>query len=620
MRDFLSKIPGFRKAPAPALPVTVRRAHQPTARKEPIAESAEASSPAPAVHAAPVEQAPAIAHVPHETAVDIQSEKDVPEWRAIVADVVRERDEPSCVVLDLTFRSVLVLGTPSFFGSGAHSALLSTLSTKTLSLDSEKTTTKEVIAAVRARAQRSIQSLSPRVDGGEAANIQLYKDLVSGAFNMGGSDIHIELDAEARSTVRVRVDGKAYTWRTFDTPVLNAALAAAYASLTIPGTNSNADWTLERPINTITRFFDGTANTNLNCRLTTQPITGGNKITIRVSDGNSDTIGKQTLYDSGFTAEQIQQQILPALMREKGFILVGGSTGAGKTVTLQRMVMSIPGREWKVIAAIEDPNEARIPGVAHTSLQRSTDDSPEKVKVMFDSAFLTQMRQDPDILMIGEARDRTSADLATDAVLTGHLLMITMHGNSAVGQLFRLMNDRIGMAADVLADEDNFALSMAQYLVPRLCQKCKVPAVDVLPERDASLLRTRWSLDTSKMFCANTKGCEHCARKELPGNGQKGRIVSAEIITQPTEEFLQCLLKGDKKGAELAWRRTRRAGFDSPDMWGKTSFENALYHVSQGMVSPLALSEVFGKSLEEFKVVETTERADVVHLATERAA
>ena len=606
LTKILSKFPRRAKAAPPNM-VRVRRAHQPTGRKEPVAVDHHEG-------AAEVLR-PAIASVHDEHApIEVTSETMLPSWRGILSDVVRDQEQ--CVVLDLSFRSVMVLGTPEFFGGPSHGALVSSLRSKNFSVDSEKTTTKEVIAAVRAKAERALQSqLGARVET-DAANVQLYKDLLSGAHALRGSDLHMLLDLDSgRTNVRLRVDGISRKWRTFDTPVLNAALAAGYQSLSIRGTNSNPDWTLDRPINTITRFNDG--ETVIHGRLTTQTVTGGAKVVIRVSDGSFEDIENETLHDSGFTDEQINQQILPALRRKKGFLIIGGSTGAGKTVSLQRMMMALPGREGKEIMAVEDPNERRIPGVAHHSIQRNTDDSPERIKVLYDSAFLTQMRMDPDVIMVGEIRDRTSADLATDAVLTGHLLAVTMHGNSALGQLFRLMNPRIGMDPEVLADEENFVMSMAQCLVPTLCKHCRVPAHEVMHEKDLSLLRSKWKLDTRKMFCASGTGCPHCTPDGLEGNGEKGRIGAFEIITKPTEAFLDCLRNRDRKGAELAWRQTRRAGFDSPDMLGKTQFENALYHVSQGIVSPLALPIEFGKEFDEISVVEV---AEGLRLAAERAA
>lgn len=609
LSKFLSKLPRRGKQASAQNTVRLRRAHQPAGRKEPaIVDQYDGTKDVARAAILPMpiheEQAP----------IDVTSEKNLPNWRGILSEFVRDHEQ--CVVLDLSYRSVMVLGTPEFFGRSSHGSLLSSLQSNRFSIEEEKTTTKEVIAAVRALAERNSQSqLGARVDT-DAANVQLYKDLLSGAFSLGGSDLHILLDIDSgRSSVRVRIDGRSRTWRTFDTPVLNAALAAGYLSLSIRGTNSNPDWTLDRSINTMTRFNDG--ESIIHGRLTTQPVTGGAKVVIRVSDASSDAIESETLYDSGFTDEQINQQILPALRREKGFIFIGGSTGSGKSVTLQRMMMALPDREWKEIVAVEDPNEKRIPLVAHHSIQRNTDDPPEQVKIQFDSAFMTQMRMDPDVIMIGEIRDRTSADLATDAVLTGHLLAVTMHGNSAIGQLFRLMNVRIGMDPEVLGDEENFSLSMAQYLVPTLCEHCKVPAHNAMHEKDLALLRSKWRLDTRKMFCASGIGCPKCTRDGMKSNGESGRIGAFEIINKPTEYFLQCLLNRDRKGAELAWRQTRRAGFDSPDMHGKTCFENALYHVTRGIVSPLALPIVFGKEFDEISVVEV---GDVLHLAAERAA
>lgn len=604
----MQKLPRRSKAPpVPPATLRLRRAYQPSGRQEP---SGQVQEPAIAlVHPAPELEAPVSQAAP--TSIDVTSDKQLPNWRGILTESVR--DPATCVVLDLEYRSVMVLGTSEHFGSGAHNALISTLKAKNFSIEGEKTTTKEVIAAVRAQAQQRAQSARGLPVESTEANVQLYKDLVSGAFRLGGSDLHILLDFEARSKVKVRIDGKSRRWREFDTAVLNAALAAGYNSLTIRGTNSNPDWTTDREINTITRFYDGA--TAIHGRLSTQTVTGGCKVVIRVSEGDSDDASYATLEDSGFTDEQIQQQLLPALSREQGFFLIGGSTGSGKTTTLQRAILAMPDRETKEIVAVEDPNEKRVPDVAHHSIQRNTDDPPERVKLQFESAFMTQMRMDPDVIMVGEVRDQTSADMAADAVLTGHLLMMTMHGNSAIGQLLRLV--RKGVDVHILADEENFALSMAQRLVPKLCEHCKVPAQDVMSERDLSLLRTRWSLDTRKMFCASGTGCPHCTREGIAGDGEMGRTVAAEIITRPTQDFFDCLRNLDRAGAEHAWRMTRRAGFDSPDMWGKTSFENALYHVSRGIVSPLSLTKVFGKPLADFTVVET---AELMHLATERAA
>lgn len=608
MLAFSRKLQSIFPRRAATEPVQIRRVHRIGARKDQV----DAGHPATSASAAPEGMQPALEPRHEPEAIEIASEQSLPAWRGLVGGVVRNSDH--CVVLDLEFLTVMVLGTPEHYGSGTHNTLLATLRGRGLSVDAEKTATREVIAAVRMAATRKLTAPGARASTDEA-NVQLYKDLLSGAYNLGGSDLHILLDVDARSTVKVRIDGKSRHWRAFDTDVLRSALAAGYQALSIRGTNSNSDWTIDRPINTITRFFDGA--TMIHGRLTTQPVTGGCKITIRVSDGDANTIARHTLQDSGFTEEQIRQQILPALEKEKGFVLVGGSTGAGKTTTLQRMIMAIPGRELKEIYTVDDPNEARIPGVAHHSIQRNTDDSPERVKLQFDSAFMTQMRMDPDVIVVNEIRDRTSASLATDAVMTGHLLAVTMHGNSAIGQLFRLMSERIGIDPDVLADEENFVLSMSQYLVPTLCGHCKLPARDVMADQELAILRSKWQLDPDAMFCASGAGCAHCTPEGMSGDGEAGRTVAAEIITRPTPELLACLVKRDRVGATRAWRQTRRAAFDSPDMQGKTSYENALYHVSKGRVSPLALAGVFGKHFDEIDVVQP---ANVLRLSKGRAA
>jgi type II secretory ATPase GspE/PulE/Tfp pilus assembly ATPase PilB-like protein len=526
---------------------------------------------------------------------------DVPAWRSIVPNVVRKGDIPSCVVLDLQMRSALVLGTPEFFASSAHSALIHELVTGQWKVESERTCSPGVIAAVRSEAHRRGVA---GVDVADQNNVGMYKDINSTAYTLRASDIHIRLNLHLeQSQIRLRIDGKLRHWKYFDTKVLLDALSAGYQSLTIKGTNSDPQFTTERPINTITRFEHN--GVRLHGRMSTQPTTAGCKVVIRVIDASPDALVHRSLLDLGFTQQQVEEDLYPAMTREKGFILVSGSTGDGKTTSLQHMLANLPDRDSKCLMGVEDPNEMEVPDMDHISIQRSPDDSVAQMRMKYDAALVQMLRMDPDVVMQGEIRDRVSAEFASDIVMTGHLLMLTGHGNSALGTIFRLMGRKIDIAPEVLTDIENFAVSMAQKLLPLLCEECKVPAHQVMAPRELAILRTRYHLDTTAMFCAKTGGCEHCRPgPDMVGDGEKGRVAAAEIIANPTQEFLDLVLAKNKRGAELSWRRTRRAAFNHPDMRGKTSFEAALYWVSQGRVSPLALQRVFGKHFSQVEIID----------------
>jgi type II secretory ATPase GspE/PulE/Tfp pilus assembly ATPase PilB-like protein len=525
----------------------------------------------------------------------------VGEWRSLVPDVVRKSDFQSCVVLDMQLRNVLVLATADFYASSSHQALRHRLAAGNWQVLGEKTSAPEVIAAARQQAEsRDIQA------AGDQHNLQLYKDISAGAFNMTASDIHIRLNLrDAKSDVRIRIDGKLRDWKTFDTQVLEDALAAGYNALTFKGTNSAPAWTTERPISTITRFPHGTAL--LQGRLSTTPTAAGCKVVIRISDATPKDITAVKLQNLGFTDQQVDEFVMPALAREKGFIMISGSTGDGKTTTLEHMLTVLPDRNEKSLLGVEDPTEMDVPRMDHISLQTSADDSKEQRQLKFDAALLQALRMDPDVIMQGEVRDKISGQFASDIVMTGHLWLGTMHGNSALNSIFRLIGDKIQVDPAIVASMENFVMSMTQKLLPKLCSHCKKPAAEVMPPQELTAFRQKFHLGSSELFCANSEGCPHCKHgSDIESNGEKGRIGAIEIISKPTTEFLNCILARDERGAEVAWRRTRRAPFNHPDMMGKTCYEHGLYWVSQGIVSPLALQRVFSKHFSEISVFELT--------------
>jgi type II secretory ATPase GspE/PulE/Tfp pilus assembly ATPase PilB-like protein len=530
----------------------------------------------------------------------VTSASQIEPWRSIVPDLVRKHDYADCIVLDLSMRTVIVLATPAFYSGGKYASVRHGLSVGGWTIKAERTCTQQVIAEIRLRSDNSDRTA---ITFDDADNIQLYKDINHGALLLGASDIHIRLNLfSSQSLIRLRIDGKMRNWKKFSTEMLRHAIAAGYQGLSVKGTNSSPTWSTERPISTITSFPEG--DKIVRGRLSTQPVTAGCKIVIRVTDATPKPLSEMSFQDLGFTDQQVHEELLPGLSRSHGFIMISGSTGDGKTTTLHRMLSLLPDRDEKNLVGVEDPSELDVPGMEQVSIQRNADDTREQVKLKFDAALLQSLRMDPDVLMQGEVRDYVSGEFAADVVMTGHLWLGTLHGNSALNSIFRLIGDKIQMDAQVLASSENFIMSMSQKLLPLLCKECKRPAEEVMQPQELAQFKSKFRLGTAELFCANTTGCDHCKRGEIKANGEIGRIGAAEIIANPSKEFLKCILNKDEDGAEMIWRKTRRAGFDNPDMRGKTAYEAGVYWVSKGLVSPLALKSVFGKHFTDVTVLE----------------
>jgi type II secretory ATPase GspE/PulE/Tfp pilus assembly ATPase PilB-like protein len=530
---------------------------------------------------------------------------ELPQWRGLVPNVVHNNDRAHCVVLDIAMSQAVVLATAKYFASGSHSPLKRALANNSWSIDAEITTSQDVIAKViQLNAKRRETGLTNHNTSSEATKIQLAKDLLLGAFELNASDIHLDLptEAEEKTLVRLRIDGTIVPWKTIETPILGGALASGYLSLSVKGTNSSSTWGVDRPINTVMRVVEG--QNIVQARLTTHPLVGECGVSIRIIDGRTDVLEKSTLEMSGFTDQQIHEQLMPGLRRTKGFIIVGGATGEGKTTTTHRMLVNMPGRLQKNIIEVADPNENKVPGVRHFSIQRNADDDEAVVAKKYNTALITAMRFDPDVIVIAEVRDSFGADVAAQVVLTGHLAILTTHADTAIENLERMLSEKFSVDPAILLNPDNFGISMAQKLMPKLCAHCKVPASTVMEPDELRVLQEKYGLDVEEVKCAKPDGCPKCQKAVgIKGNGYKGRSMAAEIITSPPLEFLQCLRNGDAPGAKLAWRKTRRSGFDSPDMWGKTSYEVAFYAISQGDVSPYSLQDIFGIHFKDYDVL-----------------
>jgi type IV pilus assembly protein PilB len=262
-------------------------------------------------------------------------------------------------------------------------------------------------------------------------------------------------------------------------------------------------------------------------RVSTLPTLFGEKIVMRILDSSGIKLGIEAL---GYEADQ-QQALLSAIGRPYGLILVTGPTGSGKTVSLYTClnILNQPGVN---ISTAEDPAEIQLPGVNQVNMN-------EKAGLTFPVALRAFLRQDPDIIMVGEIRDLETAEIAVKAAQTGHLLLSTLHTNDAPSTLIRLSN--MGVAPFNVAS--SVILIVAQRLARRLCTHCKKPK-DIPPEALIQAGFTEEELDgTWQPFGA--VGCDQCK-----GTGYKGRIGVYQVM--PITDDMRLLIMRNGNAYDIA--------------------------------------------------------------------
>ncbi len=267
-----------------------------------------------------------------------------------------------------------------------------------------------------------------------------------------------------------------------------------------------------------------------------------------------------------------------------GMNIISGPTGSGKSTTLQRVLsgalLEAQGRLH--VMTVEDPVEYPIEGAVQTSVTNAA--TEEERARLFAAAISNALRLDPDTIMIGEMRDRASAQNALRAAMTGHQVWTTVHANSAVAIVDRLLD--LGLPLGLVADHTVVTGLVSQRLVKLLCPHCKLRLADLAglaPERAPAaplLARLRLALGGAlDGVCVAGPGCAHCRQQ-----GTVGRTVVAEVIL-PDEQFFKHLRAGEKVAAVAHWRRA---------LGGRTLLEHALEKVAAGLVDPRMAEKTVG--------------------------
>ncbi len=326
--------------------------------------------------------------------------------------------------------------------------------------------------------------------------VRLVNALLADAVKRGASDIHFEPE-EGFLRFRYRIDGVLRQIRSLH----KNYWAAISVRLKVMASMDIAEMRAPQD-GRISLSLDGRP---IDFRVSTLPTVHGENIVLRILDREKGIVPMESL---GLD-EDVQDLLRMMVARPEGIILVTGPTGSGKTTTLYSILNHLNDEKVNIMT-LEDPVEYPMSMIRQASVN-------EAVKLDFATGIRTMLRQDPDIILVGEIRDEETATMAFRAAMTGHQVFSTLHTNSAIGAIPRLLD--IGVRPDIMAD--NIIGVMAQRLVRRLCIKCKEGYNPTEVER--RLLGMKASSTSHNLYRA--KGCSHC-----DGLGYKGRTALMEVL------------------------------------------------------------------------------------------
>ena len=358
----------------------------------------------------------------------------------------------------------------------------------------------------------SNRSDEPAGEASDDAPIVIYiNKILTDAIRKGASDLHFE-PYEKRYRIRFRIDGILH--EVSEPPISLAGRLSARLKVM-----SKLD-IAERRVPQDGRIKMKLSRTkSIDFRVSTLPTLWGEKIVMRILDSSSAQLGIEKL---GYEPDQ-EKLYLEMLAKPQGMILVTGPTGSGKTVSLYTG-LNILNTEERNISTAEDPVEINLEGVNQVHINL-------KAGLTFASALRSFLRQDPDVVMVGEIRDLETAEIAIKAAQTGHLVLSTLHTNSAAETLTRLIN--MGVPGYNIASSVN--LIIAQRLARRLCPECK--QAEVIPEHELLRLGFAQAQITQGFTTFKPIGCEHCSA------GYKGRVGIYEVMKM-SDEIARTIMEG----------------------------------------------------------------------------
>ena len=327
--------------------------------------------------------------------------------------------------------------------------------------------------------------------------VEVVNEILVDASNKGASDIHFD-PHEDFMKIRIRIDGALSDYAEVPNSVKKNLVTRIkiIAGMNITESRLPQDGAIKATLQGI----------NLDLRVSCLPTLNGEKIVIRILDYSMSSSGLENL---GFSKSNYEK-VLKIISQPNGIILVTGATGSGKSTTVYSILQRL-NREDTNIITVEDPIEMNIEGINQVQTN-------SEIGLTFANALRSILRQDPNVIMIGEIRDTETARIAVRASITGHIVLSTIHTNSSLNTIERLLD----------MDVERYLLASAltgivsQKLARRLCDNCKKKRAVTITEKN--LFKTVLGLDINEVYEANTSGCPHCS------HGYKGRIALQEVL------------------------------------------------------------------------------------------
>lgn len=360
-----------------------------------------------------------------------------------------------------------------------------------------------------------LQTLTQTTSSSDAPVVKLLQAIFEDAVTMKASDIHIEPDSNFLR-IRQRIDGILQEQIVDETRIASALTSRLKL---MGGLNIS-----ERRLPQDGRFNIKVKNKNIDVRLSTMPMVHGESVVMRLLDHSQGLLNFEKLG----IPKDILDPFKKLIRKPHGIVLVTGPTGSGKTTTLYTALTEINDPATKVIT-VEDPVEYQLPRINQVQVH-------EKIGLTFPSILRTALRQDPDVILIGEMRDKETVDIGLRAAMTGHLVFSTLHTNDAISTVSRLMD----MGAEGFIIASSLQAVLAQRLIRRLCIDCRESYE--LDEQDKILVNNVLGQSTQPAIFYRQNGCSECNN-----TGYRGRIGVYELLVM-TPPLLSCLQKNDSIG------------------------------------------------------------------------
>lgn len=360
----------------------------------------------------------------------------------------------------------------------------------------------------------------------EAPVVKLLQTVFEEAMRSRASDIHIEPQANLLR-VRFRIDGVLHVQMEADSKI---ASALSLRLKLMSGLDIS-----EKRLPQDGRFAIKVRNAPIDVRISTMPTQYGESVVMRLLNQNTGLLGLDRLN----MPPRVLERLRHAVRRPSGMVLVTGPTGSGKTTTLYAALSELNTTEKKIIT-VEDPVEYRLPGINQVQVH-------EKIDLGFERVLRSALRQDPDIVLVGEMRDQTTAEIGMRAAITGHMVLSTLHTNDVVSTPIRLLD--MGVPRYMVAL--SLQLVLAQRLVRVICENCSEPHTPAPHEREWLRFELGDTVDQRKYY--HGRGCAHCG-----GTGYSGRTGVFEML-EMTNSIVEAI-NADDTGTFVQAARKEMAG------------------------------------------------------------